>query len=180
MGPVDYEVSEGACQFVDIGAAVHRQSGSFFGGSPSTVSWWKRTFYAYHDHYLSLGLFVGKDQTLINAIFLLFPERIITVWYGDPNAPARSGLIPHFDEGYLGACGSEWFYYQFWLSGRSTREKMRELWLSKSSWANWEWWKERQKCRLTSVAALEDLFQRQFGRNWTPPSRTVVVPGSDS
>ncbi|KAF8960334.1 hypothetical protein BDZ97DRAFT_1905930 [Flammula alnicola] len=166
MGPVDYDISEG----------------SFFGGTPNTVSWWKRTFYAYHDYYLSLGLFVGKDQTLINALFLLFPERLITVWYHDPNSPAHAGLIPYFDAGYLGACGAEWFYYQFWLSGRSTRDAMRESWISvlPSRWVNWEWWKNRQTCRLTGVLALKDVLQGQFGKKWKPPVRTIVVPGIES
>ncbi|KDR80102.1 hypothetical protein GALMADRAFT_48997, partial [Galerina marginata CBS 339.88] len=127
IGPVDSEVSEG----------------SFFGGSPKAVEWWCQTFYAYHDYYLSLGLFVGKDQNIINALVLLFPNRIITVWYRDPLAPARAGLIPLFDEGYLGACGKEWWYYQFWLSGIPEREEMRKTWMDESSWSRWEWWKDR-------------------------------------
>ncbi|KAJ3516759.1 hypothetical protein NLJ89_g918 [Agrocybe chaxingu] len=160
MGPVDYGVSEG----------------SFFGGSPQTVSWWSRTYYAYHDYYLSLGLFVGKDQTLINALMLLFPERFITIWYSDPLAPAHSGIIRHFDQGHLGACGMEWFYYQFWLADSQTRNAMRELWVSWTKWANWEWWRERQECRLTGVLALKELLARQFGMTWTPPARALGIP----
>ena len=37
MGPVDYDVSEG----------------SFFGGAPETIAWWKDVYYAYHDYYLA-------------------------------------------------------------------------------------------------------------------------------
>ncbi|KIM46863.1 hypothetical protein M413DRAFT_440436 [Hebeloma cylindrosporum] len=162
MGPVDNEVSEG----------------SFFGGSPSAITWWSKTYYAYHDYYLSLGHFVGKDQTLINALFLLFPERVITIWHRDPEAPSHAGIRPFFDSGYLGACGAEWYYYQFWLSGRNVREELRDIWLNRTSWANWHWWRERQKCRLTRVLGMKELLRRRFERSWVPPHRTVLASNS--
>ncbi|KAF7297844.1 hypothetical protein MKEN_01408300 [Mycena kentingensis (nom. inval.)] len=155
-GPVDNEVSEG----------------SFFGGSPSMVAWWRRVFYAYHDHYLRRGLFVGKDQTLINAILLLFPSRIISVWLGDPDAPAHVGLLPVVDQGALGNCGAEWFYYQFWLASEEEQDAMRELWEANARWS-WTWWKERQKCRVTRVSALTDLLRHRFGPDWRPPLHTI-------
>ncbi|KAJ7855885.1 hypothetical protein B0H14DRAFT_2753725, partial [Mycena olivaceomarginata] len=153
-GPVDAEVSEG----------------SFFGGSPSTVGWWRRTFYAYHDHYLGLNLFVGKDQTLINAIFLLFPSRVIAVWLDDPEAPAHKGMLHKVDDGALGNCGSEWFYYQFWLARPFERNAMRKIWDSKWTWT---WWKQRQQCRVTRVTSMKDLLQRQFGSDWQPPRHSI-------
>ncbi|KAJ7486447.1 hypothetical protein FB451DRAFT_1349901 [Mycena latifolia] len=158
QGPVDAEVSEG----------------SFFGGSPRTVAWWRRTYYAYHDYYLGLGLFVGKDQTLINALFLLFPSRIIAVWLGDPLAPAHAGLLPLFDQGALGNCGAEWHYYQFWLAAASERQAMREIWESNMRW-EWSWWRRRQQCRETRAISMKALLQRQFGRGWEPPRHTITV-----
>ncbi|KAJ7196493.1 hypothetical protein GGX14DRAFT_504749 [Mycena pura] len=155
-GPVDNEFSEG----------------SFFGGSPRTIAWWRRTFYAYHDHYLALGLFVGKDQTVINALFLLFPSRIIGVWLGDPDAPAHVGLLPLVDEGPLGNCGSEWFYYQFWLAAPAEQAASRADWESNSRW-QWGWWRQRQECRVTRVVAMQDLLRRRFGPDWNPPLHTV-------
>ncbi|KAJ6584802.1 hypothetical protein B0H19DRAFT_927552 [Mycena capillaripes] len=157
-GPVDNEFSEG----------------SFFGGSPSTIAWWRRTFYAYHDHYLKLGIFVGKDQTLINAIFLLFPSRVIAVWLGDTDAPAHTGLLPVVDEGALGSCGHEWFYYQFWLSTPSERHAMRKIWENSTRWS-WGWWRQRQQCRVTRVSSMKDLLHRQFGSDWNPPLHTIDV-----
>ncbi|KAJ6512121.1 hypothetical protein C8R47DRAFT_1093613 [Mycena vitilis] len=157
-GPVDNEVSEG----------------SFFGGSPSTVAWWRRTFYAYHDLYIKRDIFVGKDQTLINAIFLLFPSRLIAVWLGDPGAPEHIGRLPVVDEGALGNCGAEWFYYQFWLATASDRQAMRDLWASNARWS-WGWWRQRQQCRVTQVSAMKDLLQRQFGPDWQPPLHTIEV-----
>ncbi|KAJ7288574.1 hypothetical protein C8J57DRAFT_1280764 [Mycena rebaudengoi] len=134
--PVDNEFSEG----------------SFFGGSPKTITWWRETFYTYHDYYLGLGMFVGKDQTLINALFLLFPSRIIT--------------------GALGTCGEEWFYYQFWLATSSARELMQNIWESRARW-RWGGWRQRHKCALTRVLSVKDLLQRQFGPNWQPPIATI-------
>ncbi|KAJ7696016.1 hypothetical protein B0H17DRAFT_1131191 [Mycena rosella] len=151
-GPVDTEFSEG----------------SFFGGSPRTVAWWRRTFYAYHDHYLKMNIFVGKDQTLINAIFLLFPSRFITVWLADPEAPAHIGIPNTGSGGALGNCGPEWFYYQWWLSPVVERRAMCEIWNSNTRWS-WDWWRQRQQCRMTRVSAMKDLLQRQFGNGWESP-----------
>ncbi|KAJ7097189.1 hypothetical protein B0H15DRAFT_937533 [Mycena belliarum] len=138
QGPVDAEFSEG----------------SFFGGSPRTVAWWRATYYAYHDYYLSLGLFVGKDQTLINALFLLFPARVVAVWLGDPVPAPVVRLLPLVDEGALGHCGAEWYYYQFWLAGAGERAAMRALWDGEMRWG-WAWWKRRQR--------------------WAPPVHTVTA-----
>ncbi|KAJ7707135.1 hypothetical protein B0H16DRAFT_1266329, partial [Mycena metata] len=122
-GPVDVEFSEG----------------SFFGGTPSAIAWWHHTFYAYHDHHLKLGIFIGKDQTLINALFLLFPSRIITVWLGDPQAPEYIETLRLTDKGALGNCGPEWFYYQFWLAQLSEQRAMHRIWQARWSWC---WWRK--------------------------------------
>ena len=55
----------------------------------------------------------------------------------DPVAPAHRGvtpspsLVPSLERGYLGECGSELFYYQFWLTNRPTRDIMRVIWIKK-------------------------------------------------
>ncbi|KAJ7118627.1 hypothetical protein C8R43DRAFT_1090993 [Mycena crocata] len=127
-GPIDNEFSEG----------------SFFGGTPRTVAWWRRTFYAYHNHYLALGMFVGKDQTFINAMFLLFPSRVIAVWLSDPEAPEYTGVLPLSDVGALGNCGAEWYYYQFWLASFDQRQVMHRIWESNMRWP-WFWWHQRHQ-----------------------------------
>jgi hypothetical protein len=48
--------------------------------------------YAYHDYYISKHFFVGKDQTIFNALLVLFNEHIITVWVHDPKAPAANSI----------------------------------------------------------------------------------------
>ncbi|KAJ6620760.1 hypothetical protein B0H10DRAFT_1049848 [Mycena sp. CBHHK59/15] len=158
MGPVDNEFSEG----------------SFFGGSPQTIAWWRDTYYAYHDYYLGLGIFVGKDQTLINALFLLFPSRVITVWLDDPDAPAHKEILPLTNEGALGNCHEEWFYYQFWLATSSARESMQKIWES-SAWWKWGGWRQRHECRLTRVLSVQDLLRRQLGNDWQAPKSTIRV-----
>ncbi|KAF7346145.1 hypothetical protein MSAN_01841300 [Mycena sanguinolenta] len=171
-GPVDTEFSEGADLFSKFTQSIYSLAGSFFGGSPSTVAWWRYTFYAYHDHYLNLDLFVGKDQTLINAIFLLFPSRVIAVWIDDPDAPAHKGILPVVDDSSLGNCGGDWFYYQFWLATPSERQSMREIWASNARWS-WAWWRERQECRVTRISSIKDLLKRRFGDDWEPPLHTI-------
>ncbi|KAJ7857633.1 hypothetical protein B0H14DRAFT_2750589 [Mycena olivaceomarginata] len=163
-GPVDAEVSEGArfCElFFELVFSAVLRVPSAGGGA---------RFYAYHDHYLGLNLFVGKDQTLINAIFFLFPSRVIAVWLDDPEAPAHKGMLHKVDDGALGNCGSEWFYYQFWLARPFERNAMRKIWDSKWTWT---WWKQRQQCRVTRVTSMKDLLQRQFGSDWQPPRHSI-------
>ncbi|KAF5383500.1 hypothetical protein D9757_006169 [Collybiopsis confluens] len=156
LGPVDTDFSEG----------------SFFGGSPQSIRWWTELFYLYHDYYLKQGIFVGKDQTLINALFLLYPSRVITVWVTDPDAPAHRGLVSSV-EGPLGTCGDNWYYYQFWLSDVQSRNKMRKIWNSKAWFA---WWRERSTCRITRVLSMKDVLLRRFGSRWAPPDATLSLP----
>ncbi|KDR82132.1 hypothetical protein GALMADRAFT_59541 [Galerina marginata CBS 339.88] len=170
----------------DMGPIANRvqvSEGSFFGGSQATIEWFSRVFYAYHHHYLSRGLFVGIDQDIFNAIFLLFPERIFTVWMNDPEAPAHRGitpspsLIPSLERGFLGECGAEWFYYQFWLADQPSRDAMRKIWMGEERWRKSGWWQERKLCRLTRATSMTDILRTSLGSGWNPPQKTLVIPG---
>jgi len=97
---------------------IEFSEGTFFGSTPGTIEWYCKTFYRYHDHYIStppIGFslksttphhhphvkppadggtyppfhFVGKDQTLINALMFLYPHRFFTVV-----SPERQGMLP--------------------------------------------------------------------------------------
>ena len=147
------------------------------------MTWWARTFYAYHDYYTSKHLFVGKDQTVFNAILALFNERIITVWVYDAEAPAvNTGLgfqsLRFFYRGNpLGSCGPEWYYYQFWLSDRQTRDAMRDIWIeNEREPENDRWWKMKLRCRFTRVLALNALLKQTFGEDWNTPIPTLATP----
>lgn len=145
-------------------------TGSFFGGTPSTISWWRDLYFTYHDYYLSQDVFVGKDRTLMNALFLLHPKRIISVWLLDPSPPSshpgtdKSALsLPRIKRSLfgtgkdtpLGLCGSTWFYYQFFLASAEEREKMRHLWGNSWGFKPWSlsWWLV-STCRWTSAIVL--------------------------
>ena len=176
-GPIDIDFSEGEHVLLISSPPLRSKYhlGSFFGGSPSTMAWWARTFYTYHDYYVSKRLFVGKDQTVFNAILMLFNERIITVWVNDPKAPAadKSWRYKYWSNS-LGSCGDEWYYYQFWLSNRQTRDEMGKIWLENDKQAqNVRWWKKISQCRLTRVLALSSLLKRVFGEEWKAPIPTL-------
>ena len=162
---------------------------SFFGGPPRAIDWYTRTFYAYHDKYLSLRVFVGKDQATANALLVLFPDRFITVWYNDPKAPAHLQLnrtttstsTTTVQESFLGQCNSERFYYQFWLADEETKDKMRDVWIQKQNrWKFWGWWrrKDRVRCQSTRALAMKEVLRRLFGVSWEPPQASNAVPST--
>lgn len=128
-------------------------------------------------------MFVGKDQTVFNALLMLFNERIITLWLEDPEAPAATigrgfeSLKSLHRNNVLGACGSEWYYYQFWLSDRQTRDEMRKIWSQYDREPeNARWWKMRLQCRMTRVLALGSVLKRTFGEEWKAPIPTLATP----
>ncbi|THH05190.1 hypothetical protein EW145_g4982 [Phellinidium pouzarii] len=166
LGPIDNDFSEG----------------SFFGGQPKTVAWWEKYYYAYHDDYIARHVFVGKDQSLINSLFLLHPERVVTVWHGDPVAPAalfRPETYSSDDsELILGDCGNPWYYYHYFLASEKERKAMSRVWDSTWNLEIWrtEWWtRKRETCRVTRTLAMETLLKRTFGEAWTPPQATVPL-----
>ena len=124
--------------------------------------------------------FIGKDQTVFNALLVLFNERIITVWMHDPEAPAATIGIdsqPLKRDNVLGSCGSDWHYYQFWLSDRQARDEMKKIWSAKDMESqNMRWWKVHFQCRVTRVLALNSLLKRVFGEDWTTPVSTLATP----
>ena len=146
------------------------------------MAWWARTFYAYHDYYMNKQFFIGKDQTVFNALLVLFNERIITVWTHDPEAPAANiGIdfqpLKFIYRNFLGSCGADWFYYQFWLSDRQARDEMKKIWSAKDMESqNMRWWKVHFQCRVTRVLALNSLLKRVFGEDWTTPVSTLATP----
>ena len=168
QGPVDVDFSEGRVSFASILKFAHISTfyaGSFFGGSPSAAKWWSKTFYAYHDYYLSLSYFVGKDQTVFNALFFLYPERFIAMYYGD---------MPYIDQGPYGACGYGWWYYHFWFGDEEGKRWDRESWLSKLG-MGWRFWRERVGCTLVPVVPMKEMLGGWFGWGWTPPERRLEM-----
>ncbi|EJD40891.1 hypothetical protein AURDEDRAFT_39702, partial [Auricularia subglabra TFB-10046 SS5] len=113
--------------------------GSFFGGSLSAVDWYARAYYTYFSHWRANGYFVGKDQTLINGLMLMYSDRFVTVWNRDFEAPAaRIPKDPRI--GALGYCDDPWYYYLFWLAREDEKERMNAIW--RKEW-HWDFWAER-------------------------------------
>lgn len=166
-------------------------AGSFFGGQADAIAWWRRTYFAYvclkpfdnsrskpsttpryHDYYIfKRGKFAGKDQTVFTTLFLLFPERFITVWQYDRKSPQYIGV----SEGPLGDCGGGWWYYQFFVSSRSDQERMRDVWTPDRHNPASAKFKLRPPnvCRVTRVLSIRDVLRRSFGKFWKFPKATV-------
>ncbi|KAI5120807.1 hypothetical protein M0805_003205 [Coniferiporia weirii] len=165
LGPIDNDFSEG----------------SFFGGQLKAVFWWEKYYYAYHGSYLARHIFVGKDQTLMNSLFMLHPERVITVWYKDPDAPAAAHTRPSASLSgksslMLGDCGDPWYYYQFFLASAEEQTASRSLWDAEWHYDVWNierWTHTQASCRATRVLAMESVLRRVFGDAWTPPHATI-------
>lgn len=127
---------------------------------------------------------MGIDQDVFNALFLLFSERIFTVWMDDPNAPAHDGITPSpslkpsLELGFLGECGPEWFYYQFWLADRRTRDQMRDIWIQEERWRRSGWWAERRLCRMTRASSMTNILKESFGTDWKKPASLINVLSS--
>jgi hypothetical protein len=117
---------------------------------------------------------VGNDQSIINSLLLLFPERIITMWQNDPDVP---DYPISSDDAPLGPCGSLQFYYQLFVASVDDLNVLRDFWKSKISWIL-RLWVSSQSCRLTRLLAMKDVLQRQFGYDWAPPKATIDATAS--
>lgn len=151
--------------------------GAFFGGSPSAAAWWAAAFYAQHDWLMAQVAFIGAPDSVANVLAVVHPERVLTVWPGDPMSPAAV-------EGasLLGQCGSVGKYYQFFLADATTQDAMRAKWIEGAShWRWWGWWRARETapCRVTRSLGIRDLLARIFGGDWRPPAPVVEVPTVD-
>ncbi|KAF6761029.1 hypothetical protein DFP72DRAFT_30509 [Ephemerocybe angulata] len=136
MGPIDEDISEG----------------SFFGGSPDAIEWYASTFYAYHDHYLSMGYFVGKDQTFINSILLLFPERF---HYPLETRPPLTLPV---------------------LAARAMRKRVVLLRIYARERGRAA--KNGRSVGRMARRVAEALVQRAFGPGWKRPQASAIWPGS--
>lgn len=119
-------------------------------------------------------MFVGKGQNLFTALFLLFPERFITVWQHDSEAPEYVGLA----EGPLGSCGGSWWYFQFFLSSERDQAKMRGIWSPAElgpSRFDPILPKHSTICRMTRVLDMERVIQRKHRVDWKRPRRKLDI-----
>ncbi|KAH9485759.1 hypothetical protein JR316_0002674 [Psilocybe cubensis] len=197
--------------------------GSFFGGPPRSIKWLSKSFYAYHDYFIQLGFASALPRArlpshrmgIVNTLLMMYPERFITVWPSDPEVNLGTknkpkGLIHSLFninwkinlnqasgaqvKGYLGECGDEQVYYQWWLSGHEAREAARNWWnglgrdprdptrlFNDNRAAETDWWKtmvpvQSTPCHLSRVLSVESVLHRTFGEGWQVPTATVTKP----
>ncbi|TPX58469.1 hypothetical protein SpCBS45565_g07993 [Spizellomyces sp. 'palustris'] len=85
-----------------------RIEGGWFGGPTEAITWWAQEFYRLRDKYAEMGIFIGKDQLVHNAIALLNPQRVLVLeTYKNANLPTCK-LDP-------------WFAFQNYLAHESER-----------------------------------------------------------
>ena len=72
MGPIDADSTKVCPHTPCIGDRYLYSLGSFLGGPPDSMKWFSRVFYSYHDNFLTLGFFSGKDHiTMYNSLMAL-------------------------------------------------------------------------------------------------------------
>ena len=97
--PLNYSMKEGPIEIDLI-------EGTFMAGSISAVHWWTSLFYATIVDYLSRDFFIGKDQSIINAIALAHADRL-------------KMLLP-----FRVDCGDIWFAFGPLFAERNERHKL--------------------------------------------------------
>jgi len=97
--PLPYMLKEGPIQHDLI-------EGGLIGGTIHTIHWWTSVFYGTINSYLSKAFFIVKDQYLMNAIALTYPDRI--------------NMILSFRI----SCGNVWFAFGPLLANEVERRKL--------------------------------------------------------
>ncbi len=89
----------------EIGTYTNFIEGTFFAGSSKAVKSYSEEFYKLHDKRLDEGLFVGKDQTLMNI--LVFKTK-----------PVKSVQLKTWKQECLNdkSNSDNWFFYQRYFS----------------------------------------------------------------
>ena len=67
--PLKYRIRDGP-------VGMDLVEGTFMGGSASAIRWWTSTFYRVVEEYRAKKFFIGKDQSVMNAIALAYPEKM--------------------------------------------------------------------------------------------------------
>jgi hypothetical protein len=79
---------------------TNRIGGTMFGGTKGAIDLWHKEYYQMLEYFIRIGRFIGKDQSIMNSVYLWKPQivQLISQW----NEP-RNGM------------SSEWFYMQDFL-----------------------------------------------------------------
>uniref|UniRef100_A0A0G4H570 Uncharacterized protein n=1 Tax=Chromera velia CCMP2878 TaxID=1169474 RepID=A0A0G4H570_9ALVE len=80
--------------------------GGFYGGTPAAMQWFFSEFWSWHDFFLAKGFFVGKDQTIMNALLWWNMDRVLVL----------DTKVDH-----EGRCGDFWFQFEMLMRDRKSR-----------------------------------------------------------
>lgn len=80
--------------------------GTFMAGSLNSIHWWADVFYQTIDEYRMKNFFIGKDQSVMNAIALAHADRL-------------NMLLP-----FRTSCGNVWFAFGPLFADKREREKL--------------------------------------------------------
>jgi hypothetical protein len=97
--PLNYTMKEGPIKMDLI-------EGTFMAGSSAAVRWWTSVFYKTIDEYRSRNIFIGKDQSIMNAIALVHADRL-------------NMLLP-----FRAVCSDVWFAFGALLAKEKERETL--------------------------------------------------------
>lgn len=114
----------------------------------------------------------------MNSLVTLFPLHFFGVLLYDWQWPDRE-LVGDSEQvnSPLGACGSTWWYYQWWFADVDEREPTADSWLGSDARVM-DKLHQRPKgsirCRDTYLIMADDLIRRSFGREWWAPRPSLA------
>ena len=97
--PLKYQIRDGP-----IGMDL--VEGTFMGGSASAIRWWTSTFYEVVGKFRAKKFFIGKDQSVMNAIALAYPKKL-------------NMMLP-----FRTSCGDVWFAFGPLLANEEERQAL--------------------------------------------------------
>lgn len=79
---------------------TNRIGGTMFGGTKGAIEKWHKKYYEMLEHFIRIGRFIGKDQSIMNSVYVCEPQlvQLISQW-----KEPRNGM------------SSEWFYMHDYL-----------------------------------------------------------------
>jgi hypothetical protein len=81
---------------------TNRIGGTMFGGTKGVIDLWHKEYYQMLEHFIRIERFIGKDQSIMNSVYLWKPQLVQLISQRDEPEP-RYGM------------SSEWFYMQDFL-----------------------------------------------------------------
>lgn len=80
---------------------TNRIGGTMFGGKKGAIEKWHKEYYQMLEYFIHKGRFIGKDQSIMNSVYLLKPQMV--------------QLVSQWKQPNLANMTSEWFYLHDFL-----------------------------------------------------------------